>query len=55
MALDSYLRELGFKKSMSDPCIYASTGGEEFSIGIYVDDIMLLVHLKKTFKRSRLL
>jgi len=41
MALDSYLKELKLTQSASDPCIYVSTEGETFYIGVYVDDIIL--------------
>ena len=40
MALDTYLEELKFKQSTSDPCIYVSTEGETFFLGVYVDDII---------------
>ena len=41
MALDTYLKELKFKQSTSDPCIYVSTEGETLYLGVYVDDIIL--------------
>ena len=36
--LDSYLKELGFSQTASDPCIYYQQKGEEM---LYVDDIIL--------------
>ena len=50
---NSYLRELGFKQSTSDPCIYASTGGEEFYIGVYVDDIVLAGSSEEKFQEIK--
>ena len=41
MALDAYLKELRFEQTKSDPCIYVSTEGETFYLGVYVDDIVL--------------
>ena len=41
MALDTYLKELKFEQSTSDPCIYVSMEGETFYLGVYVDDIFL--------------
>ena len=40
-ALDVQLKEMGFAKSTSDPCVYMSTEGEMFVIAVYVDDIVL--------------
>ena len=41
LALDSYLKKVGFIQAMSDPCLYIASEGELFIIGIYVDDILL--------------
>ena len=41
MALNSYLRNMGFSESNSDPCIYMSRG-EDTYIGVYVDDMGLV-------------
>ena len=41
VALDSYLKEIGFKQSESDPCIYLRNNGELFVIAVYVDDLLL--------------
>ena len=41
LALDTCLKELNFETTISDPCIYVSTGDEPFYIGVYVDDIIL--------------
>ena len=42
-ALDSHLKEMGFKQTSCDPCLYVSTNseGEIFIIAVYVDDIIL--------------
>ena len=40
-ALDSYLKKMGFIQAMSGPCLFISSEGEPFIIGIYVDDILL--------------
>ena len=32
---------MGFKQSTSDPCVYMSSGGDAFYIGVYVDDMIL--------------
>ena len=34
--LDSYLKEIGFTQSTSDPCIYMDARGDTFYIGVYV-------------------
>ena len=39
--LNERLIEMGFKQSSSDPCIYIASEGEEFLIGVYVDDMIL--------------
>ena len=41
VALDFYLKEIGFKQSESDPCIYLRNNGELFVIAVYVDDLLL--------------
>ena len=42
-ALDSRLKELGFKQTAGDPCLYTriNSGGEMFLVAVYVDDIIL--------------
>ena len=40
-ALDTKLKKMGFIPTASDPCIYMSSEGEMFVIGVYVDDIVL--------------
>ena len=39
--VDQQLKCMGFIQSTSDPCIYTSSEGESFIIGVYVDDIVL--------------
>ena len=40
--LDSYLKNMGFKQSTSDPCIYTSnTTDGLFILAVYVDDILV--------------
>ena len=39
--LDSKLKQMGFKQTTGDPCLYTSTEGEPFIIAVYVDDILL--------------
>ena len=39
--LDCKLKEMGFRQTPSDPCLYVSTEGEMFFVAIYVDDILL--------------
>ena len=42
IALDSFLKEMGFSQSINDPCIYhKDENGEMFIMGVYVDDIIL--------------
>ena len=41
VTLHSHLLEMGFTQSTSDPCLYASSGGDPFYIGVYVDDLIL--------------
>ena len=42
-ALDSQLKEMGFKQTSSDPCLYVSVNSEGvmFLVAVYVDDIVL--------------
>ena len=39
-ALDNCLKEMGFKQSSSDPCVYVSSDSE-FLVAVYVDDLIL--------------
>ena len=39
--LDQKLKENGFVQTASNPCIYKAVSGDDFIIGIYVDDILL--------------
>ena len=32
---------MGFKQSVSDPCIYTSTTDDPFILAVYIDDILL--------------
>ena len=41
VALDNYLRMVGFIQLDSDPCIYHTSSGEPFFLGVYVDDIVM--------------
>ena len=42
-ALDSQLKEMGFKQTSSDPClyVYVNSEGVMFLVAVYVDDIVL--------------
>lgn len=42
-ALDSRLKEMGFKQTSGDPCLYVhlDSEGEMFLVAVYVDDIVL--------------
>ena len=40
-ALDAQLKELGFKQSCNDPCIYVSTTHSLLFLAVYVDDIVM--------------
>ena len=41
-ALDKHLKNMGFKSSTNDPCIYTlNSGGEVIILAVYVDDIIL--------------
>ena len=51
-ALDKHLKELGFKQSQNDPCIYIlNSGGETFVIAVYVDDILLAGKTSKDIQK----
>jgi len=39
--IDSYLKQLGFLQSNSDPCVYIAAVGELAVVGVYVDDIVV--------------
>ena len=41
LTLHNHLKKMGFLQTGSDPCIYRSSRGETFLIGVYVDDIVL--------------
>ena len=38
LALESYLKKMGFTPGMSDPCLYIASEGEPFIIDVYVSD-----------------
>ena len=42
-ALDNRLKDMGFKQTSNDPCLYVSTDseGEIFVVAVYIDDIIL--------------
>jgi transposase InsO family protein len=40
-ALDDSLKKMGFVQTASDPCLYVSSEGDLFMIGVHVDDIIL--------------
>ena len=55
--LDSYLKQMGFVQTESDPCIYRNSGGDVL-IGVYVDDMVFagknekqLEEVKKTLAK----
>ena len=39
--LDAHLKNIGYVQSTNDPCIYTSSEGELFIIGVYVDDFVV--------------
>ena len=39
---DDQLKDMGFIQPTSDPCVYKNSGRENFLIGVYVDDIILV-------------
>ena len=45
--------KMGFVQAASDPCIYTSSGGEMFMIGVYVDDIILTGKSDKRMKEVK--
>ena len=51
--LDDYLKQLGFGRSTSDPCIYVASNGEMI-VGVYVDDIVIASKSEEVedFKRA---
>ena len=42
-ALDNRLKEMGFRQTLSDPCLYvhSDSEGQIFVVAVYVDDIIL--------------
>ena len=48
--LDAQLREMGFRETKSDPCIYRASEGEMFVIAVYVDDIIVAGTSNKKIK-----
>lgn len=52
--LDTYLKEIQFTQTTSDPCIYyQKTGQDMMFIGVYVDDIILAARNEKQLKRIK--
>ena len=51
--LDEYLKQLGFVRSTSDPCIYVGLDGEMI-VGVYVDDIIIAGKGEKLVKDFKL-
>lgn len=53
--IDSYLKQMGFLQSNSDPCVYIAAVGEMAVVGVYVDDIVVACKSEvrmKEFKQS---
>lgn len=52
--LDSYLKELQFTQTASDPCIYyRKTENDMMFIGVYVDDLILAAKSEKQLKQVK--
>lgn len=52
--LDFKLKEIGFKASNSDPCIYISSkGGEKCIVGVYVDDLVVASSSTTVFRNLK--
>lgn len=52
------MKEVGFKQSTSDPCVFVRSGQELEILAVYVDDLMLITEstesvdeLKQPFKK----
>jgi hypothetical protein len=39
--IDDYLTQKGFKRCMSDACIYVKNGNDKIILGLYVDDVIV--------------
>ena len=52
--LDTYLKEMQFTQTASDPCIYFQKNGKDtMFIGVYVDDIILAAKNEKQLKQVK--
>jgi len=52
-ALDSQLKSMGFKQSVSDPCIYTSNTDGLLILAVYVDDILLAGELERKLEEVK--
>ncbi len=53
-ALHAHLETMNFQRLQSDPCIYKSkAAGEDFYIGVYVDDMVLAGHGEDRIKEVK--
>lgn len=50
--LDAKLKDLGFKASLADPCIYVSESKDEI-IAVYVDDLIIASKNEELFQKLR--
>ena len=51
--LHSHLQEMGFEQSTNDPCVYMSSGGDAFYIGVYMDDMILAGPTNRRIKQVK--
>lgn len=51
--LDTRLKELGFKQTPSDPCIYTTLEGGPLFLAVYVDDILIAGKEKEQIERVK--
>lgn len=45
LRLDKFLKSTGLKRSKADPCIYYDKR-QEFIVGVYIDDLLILSKVK---------
>ena len=53
MTLDSLLKQIGFRQTKSDPCLYVSLEGELCIIAVYVDDILIATKDEKRLENIK--
>lgn len=53
LLIATYLKEMQFTQTVSDPCMYWKTEKDMMLIGVYIDDIILIARKLKQVKENQ--